>query len=268
MIIICIYLPYTLYINVLVLGWEWGTYDWNSVHSPQFTSIVKVPAYGKVSFERWMYVCTGYVIFFVFGTGTDAHSLYKKMLLGIGLGKVFPSLYRTSNGGSNTQHSFIKSWGSSLSTKAKSMFFSKSLDTMTSTVDDSTRNNSVVLDSIPRLKHVTSEERVLVSRQQQTLPNTKRTIFARFFSRKQNNNNGDFVLPLFSRNTDGEVTSADKSAARSSLSGVHAHVWASETSAVGRLSEADGVQIVKEFSQNSSSKEDGDLEKETAAVWT
>jgi len=49
----------------------------------------------------------GYVTFLLFSTSTDAHNTYKKMMLAISLGKLFPSLYVMRETGSSTPSSFI-----------------------------------------------------------------------------------------------------------------------------------------------------------------
>jgi pheromone a factor receptor len=128
-IIIAAYVPYTLWLLSRVCRTVTAQYSWQRNHDPAtFNSIVKIPVNGTVTVDKWGQVASGYVLFFVFGTGSDAYNTYKKMLLLVGLGRVFPSLHVMRESGANTPNSFInaRSWTESLSSKAKSIFWSRS----------------------------------------------------------------------------------------------------------------------------------------------
>ena len=58
-----------------------------------------VPAFGVVSFDRWIQAGAGFLVFFFFGMGRDAMKGYREGLLMVGLGRVFPSLKGEGNGG-------------------------------------------------------------------------------------------------------------------------------------------------------------------------
>lgn len=55
-----------------------------------------VPTQGSVSFDRWIQVGAGMLVFIFFGMGQDATKGYKKGLVKIGLGRIFPSLLSDS----------------------------------------------------------------------------------------------------------------------------------------------------------------------------
>jgi pheromone a factor receptor len=92
LIVIAVCLPYTAWLVVDVLKVINGPYSWSRVHNPEtFHNILKVRMFGHVAPDKWGQVATGYVVIFVFGTGSDAHNTYKKMLLALGLGRFFPT---------------------------------------------------------------------------------------------------------------------------------------------------------------------------------
>jgi pheromone a factor receptor len=191
LIIITIYVPYTIWLLVVLCRAVVDPYSWSRVHDPQrFNTIVKAPSFGQVTVDRWGEVVSGYIVFFVFGTGSDAHNMYKKMLLAIGLGKIFSRLYVVRDSGNSTPNSFIvaRTWTSNLSSKAKSMFWSRT-NLVISTFDNPTRNNSVALDSVQRLRSVSNE---VLAIEQREAPH--HSLFARIFFRKTRQQP---VLPLF-----------------------------------------------------------------------
>lgn len=67
-------------------------YSWDLVHSPQWQDIMLVPTGGKVYYDRWIQIALGFAVFFFFGLGQDAQTLYRKWLLKIGFGRIFPGL--------------------------------------------------------------------------------------------------------------------------------------------------------------------------------
>ena len=113
-------LPYSgfvLYQNAIHMK---ESYSWERVHGPGWNSIIKVPSYGVARYDLWGKAATGYLAFLFFGTGTDAGRMYKRALLSVGLGKVFPRLHKDGSVVSGPS-SFIGSW-SSASNKAKAFF--------------------------------------------------------------------------------------------------------------------------------------------------
>jgi hypothetical protein len=77
---ITLFLPYTLYILYVLASTVEDFYDWDFIHGPNWNVIVKVPTQGGVRFDIWAEIATGYLLFLLFGTGTDAHNTYKRML--------------------------------------------------------------------------------------------------------------------------------------------------------------------------------------------
>jgi len=243
------YLPYTLYLLVHMCAITLkDPYDWDRVHGPSFNNILRIPVYGKVSMEKWIQVATGYVIFFVYGTGMDAHNLYKRMLLSVGLGKWFPSLY-TMDSGSATPSSFIaaRSWSSSMSSKAKSVFWSKT-SSETETMDGTTFNGSIRHNSIAPLEIIPAQDTLT--------KHTKPSFFKRLLRRRQRCSN---ILPLYSREEAPKslvsVLPVPASTHKSSQ-GVEAHVWAAGDSAPSYLRTTPGVHIIREIHQDCCDKDD------------
>jgi pheromone a factor receptor len=151
-IILAAYVPYTFWILAVVWRPLLGSYSWHRVHDPAtFNSIIKQPSHGSVSIFKWGQVASGYVLFFVFGTGTDAYNTYKKMLIAMGLGRLFPNLYVLRESGVSTPNSFLnaRSWTGSLSGKAKGMFWSRSSSVAEDMLVGSSQHNSLAMVVVP-----------------------------------------------------------------------------------------------------------------------
>jgi pheromone a factor receptor len=219
-------------------------YSWSNVHNPQrYNTIIKAPSFGQVTVDRWGEVTTGYILFFVFGTDSDAHNTYKKMLLAIGLGNMFSSLYVMRDSGSQKSNSFIiaRTWTSNISSKTRSMLWSKT-DSVAGTFDDTTRNNSVALGSMQRLRSHTTETPDL---EQQ--PASSPSFFARIFRCETPQ---QLVLPHFEHRSRSLAETIDtdihKSKTREQSPGASAYAWATNRSDSERENKGDGVHVMRE----------------------
>ena len=67
-------------------------YSWSRIHGLEAWAVIMVPTEGSVSFDRWIQIGAGIFVFIFFGTGQDAVKGYRKGLLKMGLGRIFPSL--------------------------------------------------------------------------------------------------------------------------------------------------------------------------------
>ena len=94
------------------------SYSWDLVHSEHWGDIVLIPTGGNVAFEHWIQIVFGYIIFAFTGMGHDAQELYRKWLLYIGLGKIFPSLRQSRHQRRNLSTS-QQSNSSSLGSRAR-----------------------------------------------------------------------------------------------------------------------------------------------------
>ncbi|KAH9872594.1 hypothetical protein J1614_004987 [Plenodomus biglobosus] len=241
MITVVAYTPYTFWLLFTTCKAIKDPYDWKRIHGPEFNTIMKIPALGQVSLEKWIQVATGYVIFLVYGTGADAHNLYKKMLLRIGMGKCFPSLYNM-NSGSSTPSSFIaaRTWGSNMSSRAKSLFSSKS-GSETGTMDGTTVNGSVRHNSVAPLDAATTQDTFSCG--------SRFSLFSRIFSRQPRRTD---ILPLYSREYAGgslaNITQVQLSNYTPS-SGTRTDAWATDAPAPPGISGTLGVHIVRELHQ-------------------
>ncbi|KAF2196325.1 hypothetical protein GQ43DRAFT_383577 [Delitschia confertaspora ATCC 74209] len=143
LIFVC--LPYSAWILYKEIKTIKGGFSWSRVHGENWNTVIKVPTHGVVFWDTWGHVVIGYLGFFVFGTGRDAKELYGKFGLAVGLGHLFPKLWKTTHGSSSGSSTlrFKTSWFS-VSSKTKSLFSSKG-DSMTETtvVDESTLSSSV-----------------------------------------------------------------------------------------------------------------------------
>ncbi|KAF2181807.1 STE3-domain-containing protein [Zopfia rhizophila CBS 207.26] len=257
--LIVLVLPYSIYVLYFNTNQTVDEYSWSGVHGPGWNSVVKVPMAGQVQYDVWGKIAVGYIAFFVFGTGSDANNLYKKMLCSIGLGKVFPNLYRMSESGSSTPSSVSRRW-CSLSSRAKS-FFSKNTS-VTETLPTASRNESVAVnlhttsrnESTTEKSSTTSKSNSLypISTSDPISPHrspspSNLSFFQRLFSRR--NGSHQPALPLFLKKSVDEVTEAEKST-RSTSPGVYSHAWASESSAQAQARESIGVHVVREVRQD------------------
>ncbi|CBY01194.1 similar to pheromone B alpha 2 receptor [Plenodomus lingam JN3] len=260
MITVVAYTPYTIWLLITLCGAIKDPYDWDSIHGPQFNTIMMIPALGQVSIERWIQVATGYVIFFVYGTGADAHNLYKKMLLLVGLGKWFPSLYNLNSAPST----FIaaRSWSSSVSSKAKSMFWSKS-DSETETMDGTTANGSVRHNSVTPTQVVPTRCNTL------TLTSRLISFFTSILARQPRRTD---VLPLYSPDYTGRsLVSISQAQVQPSVHhasiGIETHAWATDEPAVPGASGANGVQVSRELRQCCCNKSEVENEGKGGKDW-
>jgi pheromone a factor receptor len=242
--------PYTLtgfWFFLAEVPWQ-NPYNWNEVHGPKFNTVIRVPSYGRVHIDKWGQVITGFVVFLIFGTGTDAHNTYKKMLLAIGLGKIFPSLYLMRESGGGTPSSFItaRSWTASCASKAKSIFSSRShsISTLDASVSQgSMRNNSVVLETISNPRPASSAASILPREPVSTSTHT--SFFKRIFIRS---GRGQPILPLFSQHSTSK-SFTEESATESASQNFSARAWASEDP--GSLqNEPSGVHVIHEIHQD------------------
>ena len=67
-------------------------YSWSRIHGPSWWHIILIPTVGSVTFDRWIQLAVGLTVFVFFGLGNDAMSMYRRWLLKLGFGKVFPAL--------------------------------------------------------------------------------------------------------------------------------------------------------------------------------
>jgi pheromone a factor receptor len=225
---------------------------------------------GKVQLQSWVQIATGYIVFLLFGTGVDAHNLYKRMLVSIGIGKIWSSLHIESGSGSTTPHSFIaaRTWTSTMSSRAKSMLWSSKTEATVNTYDGTTRNNSVVLEAIPHLSSTTTNDTLYKQHQDSNIQqNASTSTKPSFLKRVFGSTPRTPILPLSSshyRNiTETPTTESDRI-----TSGVHAHAWAVPEGPSGeRVSEADGVHVIREVHQDCHDRDvsEQDFEKKVDA---
>jgi pheromone a factor receptor len=235
LIVIAVCLPYTAWLVADVLKVINGPYSWSRVHNPEiFHRIIKVPMFGHVAPDKWGQVATGYVVIFVFGTGSDAHNTYKKMLLALGLGRFFPSLYIMRESGASMPSSFInaRTWTFSISSKAKGMFGSRT-DSVADTLGNSTRHNSMAMGSMHKMKPLATKQ------------NATSSFFNCILGRQKHETP---ALPLYVDYRSRSVFEMANTSTRvRDLSpGSSAHAWAADKSTPEQKDESDGVRVFRE----------------------
>ncbi|KAF1933356.1 STE3-domain-containing protein [Didymella exigua CBS 183.55] len=242
MVFLVIVVPYSMYpfwyyCNEMVLNG--GDYEYTP------GTIFPFPSGGQIHIDKWGQIVMGYVAALLFGTGTDAYNTYKKMLLAIGLGKIFPSLYVMCESGSSTPSSYVsaRTWTSSCVGKAKS-YFSKGGSTFSSfggSTFASTRNNSVDMDSMDAtVRQVLSTASVFPDRDS-TASNP--SMLKRLFS---HTTRPTTILPLFTQRSTTTGTAAETGAVQTVTEVFTAQAWASKEPQRRCDSEPIGVVVFRE----------------------
>lgn len=111
---------WTLSVNI---GSQQGPFDWDEAHDySKWNEIAMIRSDGSIVFDRFIWLGCGIVVFFTFGFGKEAVSMYRNALLAVGLGRLFPGL------GPDHARSHITVFGSigSLGSKTKLYFTRKS----------------------------------------------------------------------------------------------------------------------------------------------
>ncbi|KAJ4302857.1 a-factor receptor [Kalmusia sp. IMI 367209] len=251
LVVVILLLPYSFFILYQLASTIVTSYSWSSVHGPDWNTVVKVPSYGVVRFDRWGEVAAGYILFILFGTGTDANNTYKRMLCCIGLGKIFPSLYVIRESGSATPsgNTFGKRLTSSWSSKAKSLFSKSGSIAETSHIESFTSSTVHPVST-------NDNDPILPPRQGNEKASTKKSLMRGLIGRRPANRS---ILPIYSEATSHEISSLDKSPTESVPSGVYARAWTANNTAVNK-SEGTGVQVIHEVHQT---RQDIGKEKQT-----
>ena len=98
------------------------SYQWSEVHGPDWGQIILMPTRGAVDPGEWIQIAVGLLIFAFFGLGNDAMGMYRKWMLWLGFGNLFPLLNLTSR-----ERRQLKDSQASITTSTKSStpFFKK-----------------------------------------------------------------------------------------------------------------------------------------------
>jgi pheromone a factor receptor len=183
---------------------------------------MKTPTFGVVPIDKWCQVATGYILLFVFGTGTDALNTYRAMMLSVGLGRWFPGLYRVQESGNVTPVS-MRTWKS----RANSVLWSRSVSVANTTTGSTTRHNSIVL---PEIGQVHTGDAILSPHEGRQLSSTRSSFLSRIFARSAVPHT---VLPLFTHRSHSMPETTDtRLAARGRSPGISAHAWVTLTDEV------------------------------------
>ncbi|KAF2474199.1 STE3-domain-containing protein [Lindgomyces ingoldianus] len=254
MIIIVIFLPYSIWIFYLNASQTQGPFVWSRVHGPDWNSIIKAPVAGQIRVDKWGQIAGGYLTFFVFGTGTDANNTYKRMLCAMGLGKIFPSLHKESVSGASTptSSSFARKSWFSIRSKAKS--FSSKNESGIETLSSNTMNSSISVSSptTPRFQnfHQASTVNPALPRSAciAALVSQKPLFFRRLLTRGRTGNLPT-VLPSSHHKT-ADLVESEMISASTNFPGVYTYAWASNSRQASRFPASNGVYVIREVRQN------------------
>lgn len=250
-ILILIYLPYSLWILYYLANSIDSTYDWDVVHGSTWGIIIKLPSNGAVRTYVWPQIATGYLFFLLFGTGTDAYNTYKRMLCAVGLGRIFPSLLVPSESSTSTPSSvtFAKEFASSCATKAKGFFsWRDSVDEMNmqSACAESICLSTPSTHRSGHLTHVSTAELMLPRIAHKANQSTeRRSIVDYIFGGRKSHVD---ELPVFSSRSFEQLPNTE-SPVKFTPTGFSARVWAAGELEDGRRGSADGVRVVREVCQ-------------------
>ncbi|GKZ95246.1 a-factor receptor [Aspergillus niger] len=104
---------YVVASNIIVTQ-PWHSYSWSVAHPPNWNEVIKVPVEGRVFYDRWIPVASGYMFFIFFGSGRDALVMYRAISIFLGFGNCFTSLKSSSANSSSAS--------GSLGSRAKLLF--------------------------------------------------------------------------------------------------------------------------------------------------
>ncbi|MCJ1351119.1 MAG: a-factor receptor [Icmadophila ericetorum] len=134
MSILLIFLPSEAYILYKNAEFPLETYSWAAIHGSEWGTIIEEPSSGTVIFDRWIRIAAGFLIFFSFGLGNEATSIYRRWLIKFGFAKIFPSLGRPrvsrQNFNSSTNTSSKESYASKFKLWARRISADSSASTM------------------------------------------------------------------------------------------------------------------------------------------
>lgn len=192
-------IPAQIYVLISSVSPGVDKFSWNAVHHPteySWDSIIMVPSNGKTFYDRWIWLSGSILIFAFFGFGRDAVKTYRELLLGVGMGRVIPSL---KPGYESSRRDTVGTF-SSLNSKAR-MYFGKRKDSgsATTSATDSLRSPTLVSATSPRRSTFHS-----MSEKMHSMPTSNKATswFASLTgkkARKDSNSDDPFVLTTYNR---------------------------------------------------------------------
>lgn len=259
-LLLCFFtIPYAWWMFYTEVKSKNGSYVWSNIHGPQFNSVIKVPSGGQPFYDTWGRIIIGYLIFFVFGTGRDATTLYKKLLLGLGLGHIWPSLHIMEDSSTPRSHSTsskIWSWPSS---KAKAFFTSTTSSAVTSQSMTQTQTQTQDAPRSGSIQPAISMDTVVASQTPAVTPHTSTTkpsFLRRLFSKRPATQSS--LLPLHSHAVKKSIDHSELSPTSTYSAGpsnlhpqAHTHAWVEGGVGERTTDTSRGVTVLKEVRQES-----------------
>ncbi|CZT21880.1 uncharacterized protein RCC_07746 [Ramularia collo-cygni] len=175
------------------------SFSWNAVHHPteySWDSVIMVPSGGKTFYDRWFCLVGSVLIFAFFGFGRDAVKTYRDLLLGIGMGRVIPSLKPGHISRRDTQGTF-----SSFNSKAR-LYFGKRKDSGSVTTSATDSMRSATLASTTQDLSSGGSPFHSMNEKPNSSSSRKPSMLASFFGktpRKHSNSNDPFVMTTYNR---------------------------------------------------------------------
>jgi pheromone a factor receptor len=90
-LLLIFFVPVVFYVFYTNINVDRIPYDWDLVHGEEWFEIERYPLGNRISFDRWIPIGTGLLMFLFFGLGKDALSMYKSWLCAIGLKNCAPT---------------------------------------------------------------------------------------------------------------------------------------------------------------------------------
>ena len=124
MVLLAIVFPLDIYILYRNASFPLLPYSWVAVHGPDWNTIDLIPTGGIIPFDRWIMIAVGFTVFPFFGLGHDAMIMYRRWLLKMGFGKIFPCLCRESSS-RHSANSPTSSHANSVGSRVRLLFHKK-----------------------------------------------------------------------------------------------------------------------------------------------
>ncbi|KAF2841408.1 STE3-domain-containing protein [Patellaria atrata CBS 101060] len=78
--------PVQIYFLIENIKAQYVPYSWSEIHNPQtWNQHLAAPSGGEVLPDRWVWIGSGYLVFFFFGMGAETSRMYRKWLVKLGL---------------------------------------------------------------------------------------------------------------------------------------------------------------------------------------
>lgn len=155
---------------------QFHEFDFAKLHDPAKWDVI-IYNYGQVdiSFDRWIRIIGGVLLFLFFGMGQDAVTMYKSWLKKMGLLGLFPKLARQRRESQETLVSSTSSKASTAWRKTKDMFGKRHKEVSSDSDITLVSLASSITEASPEKTMATSHETILIPAHEMQLPSQAKT---------------------------------------------------------------------------------------------